>query len=146
MQYTRLQAATVPQISLSVRWCQVGGFFHCHRVGTADCIFELEKDCTGTPGIDPSPGADKKEGRPSPQQLTGMTDETLQRLTPDKCRCVCDKHPCCKKDQYVLNNVELRGNTFTNVGRWEDSVRSAQTPGLRWLGVQRSEGVRAQEW
>lgn len=108
------------EITHSHKLFHLGGFFHCHRVGTAECVFELEKGCTGTPGIDPSPIGDKKEGRPSPQQLTGMSEETLQRLTPDKCRCVCDKHPCCKKDQYVLNNVELRGNTFKNVGRWED--------------------------
>jgi hypothetical protein len=100
----------------------LGGFFHCHRVGFADCQFPMETGCSGTQSkrTPLNAAGDKIFKRPTAQELTGMSDEELQAATPDQCRCVCDKHPCCSKKNFVLANANLLGNTFRHVERRED--------------------------
>lgn len=96
---------------------QLGGFFHCHRVGAASCQFKMETGCSGVLNVP----FNVEKTLKTPAQVTGVSDlDELEESVPDECRCVCNRHPCCKRQNFVLTNVELLGNTYRHVERWED--------------------------
>jgi len=94
----------------------LGGFFHCHRVGSVKCQFAIETGCSGVTNLPYNVESKLK----SPVELTGMSEDELEEAAPEQCRCVCNKHPCCKRVNFVLTNVEVLGNTYRHVDRWED--------------------------